>query len=350
MTTALAIVAAVLAVSLLIIVHEAGHFLAARRFGMRVERFSVGFGPVLAAFRRGETEFAISALPLGGYVRISGMAPGDDVAPGDSRAYANQAAWRRFLVILAGPGMNYVSAVAIAAVLLATVGLRAADPAARVGALVPGMPAAEAGLRPGDRIVSVAGTPVDTFTDLVAELRRHPGERIALEVERGQPEATRLTVAITPRDEGGVGRVGFQQAQVVVRRDPLGAIAEGVARTNAGAAAQLAAFGSVFTGRQKAELSGPVGIAQELVRGAHEGPEPFLALVWTISIVLAILNLLPWPALDGGRLVFLLWEMVTRRRVNERVESIVHFAGMVALVVLILAVTVFKDFARLLGR
>jgi len=349
-TTALAIVAAVLAVSLLIIVHEAGHFLAARRFGMRVERFSVGFGPVLAAFRRGETEFAISALPLGGYVRISGMAPGDDVAPGDPRAYANQAAWRRFLVILAGPGMNYVSAVAIAAVLLATVGLRAADPAARVGALVPGMPAAEAGLRPGDRIVSVAGTPVDAFTDLVAELRRHPGERIALEVERGQPEATRLTVAITPRDEGGVGRVGFQQAQVVVRREPLGAIAEGVARTNAGAAAQLAAFGSVFTGRQKAELSGPVGIAQELVRGAHEGPEPFLALVWTISIVLAILNLLPWPALDGGRLVFLLWEMVTRRRVNERVESIVHFAGMVALVVLILAVTVFKDFARLLGR
>jgi regulator of sigma E protease len=348
-TTALAILAAVLAVSLLVIVHEAGHFFAARRFGMRVERFSVGFGPVVAAFRRGETEFAISALPLGGYVRIAGMAAGDAVEPGDPRAYANQAAWRRFLVILAGPAMNYLAAVAIAAVLLATVGLRAPDPAARVGVLVPGMPGAEAGLQPGDRIVAVGGTPVETFTDLVGQLRGHPGERILLEIERGEP-AVRMSIPVTPKDDGGVGRVGFSQAQVVVRRGPLAAIAEGVARTNAGAGAQLAAFGGLFSGRQKAELSGPVGIAQELVRGARQGAEPFLALVWTISIVLAILNLLPWPALDGGRLVFLLWEIVTRRRVNERVESFVHFAGMIALVVLILAVTVFKDFARLLGR
>ncbi len=349
MTTLLAIIAAVLAVSLLIVVHEAGHFLAARRFGMRVERFSIGFGPVVGALRRGDTEFAISALPLGGYVRISGMAPGDEVAAGDPRAYANQAAWRRFLVILAGPAMNYVAAVIIAALLLATIGLRAPDPAARVGALVPGMPAAAAGLRTGDRILSVGGTPVESFADLVTELRRHPGATIPLEVARGD-RGERLTVPITPRDEGGIGRVGFSQAQLVVRRGPLGAVAEGVARTNAAAGAQLAAFGSLFSGRQKAELSGPVGIAQELVRGARQGTEPFLALVWTISIVLAILNLLPVPALDGGRLVFLLWEIVTRRRVNERVESFVHFAGMVALLLLILAVTVFRDLARLLGR
>jgi regulator of sigma E protease len=348
-TTALAIVAAILAVSLLIVIHEAGHFLAARRFGMRVDRFSVGFGPVLGAFRRGGTEFAISALPLGGYVRIAGMSPGDDVAPGDRSAYANQAAWRRFLVIVAGPAMNYLAAIVIAAVLLATVGLRAGDPSARVGAVVEGMPADRAGLRTGDRIVSVAGAPVSTFLELVTEVRRHPGETVALEVVRGEGTATpeRLTLPVTPQPDG---RVGFAQAHVVVRQGPLEAIAEAFGRTNAQAGAQLAAFGSLFTGRQKAELSGPVGIAQELVRGARQGAEPFLALVWTISIVLAILNLLPVPALDGGRLVFLAWEMVTRRRVNERVESIVHFAGFVALLLLILAVTVFGDLRRLLGR
>jgi regulator of sigma E protease len=350
-TTALAIVAAVLAVSLLVVVHEAGHMLAARRFGMRVDRFSVGFGPVVASFRRGETEYAVSALPLGGYVRIAGMAAGEDVSPDDPHAYANQAAWRRFLVILAGPAMNYVAAVVIGALLLATVGLRAPDPAPRVGTLVPGMPAAQAGLVPGDRILSVAGTPVATFTDLVAELRRHPGEAIALDAVRGDgPGAERLQVRITPRDEGGVGRVGFSQAQLVVRRAPLAAVADGVRLTNAAAVAQVSAFASVFSGRQKAELSGPVGIAQELVRGARQGAEPFLALVWTISIVLAILNLFPVPALDGGRLAFLAWEMVTRRRVNERVESFVHFAGMIALLLLLLAVTVFKDLARLVGR
>lgn len=347
--TALAVVAAVLAVSLLIVVHEAGHFLAARRFGMRVERFSIGFGPVLLAFRRGETEFAISALPLGGYVKIAGMASGEAVAPDDRGQYANQPAWRRFLVILAGPAMNYLTAIAVAWALLATVGLRAPDPSARVGALAPGWPAEAAGLRSGDRIASVAGTPVDSWEALVRELQRHPGEEIALEVVRGEPAAPeRRSLRITPRDDGGVGRVGFGPAAQVVRMGAGSALLEGVRRTNANAGQQLAAFGGVFSRAQQVE--GPVGIARGLVRGAREGFEPFLSLVWTISIALAILNLLPIPALDGGRLVFLAYEIVTRRRVNERVEGWLHFAGFVLLVGLILAVTVFGDLPRLLRR
>jgi len=349
MTTGLAIVAAVLAVSLLIVVHEAGHYLAAKRFGMHVERFSVGFGPVLFSFRRGDTEFAISALPLGGYVKIAGMAPGEEVDPADRRLFSNQAAWRRFLVILAGPTMNYLTAIAVAWGLLATLGLQAPDPSARVGTVVPGMPAEAAGLRPGDRIAAVAGRPVDSWTELVAELQRHPGEEIPLEVIRGEGAgAERVTLRIRPKDEGGVGRVGVGAARVVVRKGPGGALVEAFERTNANAALQLRAFGSVFSQRQRVE--GPVGIARDLVRGAREGLEPFLALVWTISVVLAILNLLPVPALDGGRLAFLGYEIVTRRRVNERVEHYLHLAGFFLLLGLILAVTVFGDLPRLLGR
>jgi regulator of sigma E protease len=350
-TTALAVVAAVLAVSLLIVVHELGHHWAARRSGMRVERFSVGFGPVVASFRRGGTEFAVSALPLGGYVRIAGMSPGEDVDPGDRAAYANQPAWRRFLVILAGPAMNYLTAVLLAALLLATVGLRGPDPSARVGQVVPGWPAAEAGLRAGDRIVSVAGAPVADWKSLVAELQRSPGRPLTLEVERSEGGvAERLTLTVTPRDVNGRGRVGVGQASAAQRAAGPAALGAGFERTNAFAFAQLAAFGAVFRGTQGAELSGPVGIAQQLVSGARAGTEPFLALVWQISVVLAILNLLPVPALDGGRLVFLLIEIVTRRRVNERVEGIVHFVGFVALLALLLGVTVFGDLARLLGR
>jgi regulator of sigma E protease len=349
MTTALAIAASILAVSLLIVIHEAGHYLAARRFGMGVERFSIGFGPVLFALRRGDTEFAVSVLPLGGYVKISGMAPGEANGSADRRLFANQAAWRRFLVILAGPAMNYLAAIGVAWALLATLGLRAPDPSPRVGDLVPGMPAEAAGLRPGDRIAAVAGKPVASWAELVAELQRHPGEEIALDVLRGGGERQEpLAVRITPRNDGGVGRVGVIQPTVVLRKGPGEALVEGFQRTNANAALQLRAFGSLFSKKQRVE--GPVGIARELVRGARAGIEPFLALVWTISVVLAILNLLPFPALDGGRLVFLGYEIVTRRRVNERVEHVFHMVGFFILVALILAVTVFGDLPRLLGR
>jgi regulator of sigma E protease len=349
MTTALAIVVAVVAVSLLIVIHEAGHFLAARRFGMAVERFSIGFGPVLFAFRRGETEFAVSALPLGGYVKISGMAPGEAKETSDPKLFANQPAWRRFLVILAGPAMNYGAAILVAWALLATLGLRAPDPAARVGSIQPGMPAEAAGLKPGDRIAAVAGTPISSWAELVAELQRRPGERIVLDVVRGEGDrAERLAIPITPRDDGGVGRVGVAQHALVVRKGPGEALVEAFHRTNANAAAQLRAFGSLFQRKQRVE--GPIGIARELVQGARAGVEPFLGLVWTISVVLAILNLLPFPALDGGRLVFLGYEIVTRRRVNERVEHVFHMIGFFILVGLILAVTVFGDLPRLLGR
>jgi regulator of sigma E protease len=346
MTTALAIVAAVLAVSLLIIVHEAGHFLAARRFGMGVERFSVGFGPVLFALRRGQTEFAVSALPLGGYVKISGMAPGEAKESSDPRLFANQPAWRRFVVILAGPAMNYITAILVAWALLATLGLRAPDPAARVGGLIPGMPAEQAGLRPGDRIAAVAGKPVASWAELVSELQRRPGQQITLDVVRGEGE--RLAIPITPQDDGGVGRVGVKQPTFLVRTGAGQALVLGFQRTNENAVGQLRAFGSLFSRKQRVE--GPVGIARELVQGARDGIEPFLGLVWTISVVLAILNLLPFPALDGGRLVFLGYEIVTRRRVNERFEHVFHLVGFFILVGLILAVTVFGDLPRLLGR
>jgi regulator of sigma E protease len=216
---------------------------------------------------------------------------------------------------------------------------------------VPGWPAAEAGLLPGDRILSASGTPVADWRALVAEFQGSPGRPLPLEIERGEgPEAERLVLTVTPRDVNGRGRVGIGQASALLREEGLAALPAAFARTNAVAVGQLAAFGAVFRGAQGAELSGPIGIAQQLVSGARAGAAPFLALVWQISIVLAILNLLPIPALDGGRLVFLLIEIVTRRRVNERVEGIVHFVGFVALLALLLGVTVFGDVARLLGR
>jgi regulator of sigma E protease len=313
---------------------------------MRVERFSIGFGPVLLSFRRGDTLFAISAIPVGGYVSVAGTSAAAAVAVEDRGAYANKAAWQRFVFVLAGPVMNYLTAVLVAWALLITGRLAVPDPASRIGNVVPGMPADAAGLLPGDRIEAVAGTPVVTWDELVREVQRHPGEEVPLVVVRGDGPDARLTLRITPRNAGGVGRVGVAPAELAVHTGGLAAIPAAFRETNRNLSAQLSAFANVFTRRQKAELSGPIGIAQELVRGARAGLDRFLRLVWTISVGLAVLNLLPFPALDGSRLVFLGYELVTRRRVNERVESLIHTGGFVVLLILIVAVS-FGDVARL---
>jgi regulator of sigma E protease len=332
---------------------------AARALGMRVERFSVGFGPVILSFKRGEVEYVFSVLPLGGYVRITGMATGDDVAPDDLTAYCNQAAWRRVLVLVAGPGANYLIAVVLAALLLGTYGLGTPDDSTRLGEILPNGAALVAGLRPGDRIVAVAGAPVEKWRDLVGALQKQPGKTIDVVVERGEgATAERLTLPITPKDDGGVGRVGVTPWAPRVRLGPADAVVQGFTRTNAALGQTLSMLAAMVRREQKAELSGPVGIARELVRGAEVGADRFLTVVWNISVALALFNLLPLPALDGGRLVFLAYELVARRRANEKVESYVHAAGFMALLGLLLFVTLFgkQDFdligqiRRLFGR
>lgn len=352
----LSIVAAILAVSLLIIVHECGHFFAARAVGMRVERFSFGFGPVLLSLRRGETLFELRAVPIGGFVAVpmraepapaaGDAAPAPDApADPDPGAYASKPAWARFAFVVAGPVMNWVAAVLVAWALLASVGLGVADPASRVGPLLPGMPAEQAGLRSGDRIDAVGGVPVSTWDELVREIQRHPGEPVTFTVSRGEGAAAApRELRVTPT---AAGKVGFGPAERVVRTGALAAIPAAVRLTDANLAAQLQGFASILSRKHRAELSGPIGIAQELVRGARAGLERFLKLVWTISVGLAVLNLLPFPGLDGSRLLFLGYELVTRRRVNERVEGLIHAGGLVVLIAIIILVS-FGDVARLL--
>ena len=346
---AVVIVLVAAAFGLLIVVHELGHFAAARLCRMRVERFSIGFGPVLLRRRGGETEWVVSLFPFGGYVRIAGMGPGEEVAPGDRSAYANQPAWRRFLVILAGPAMNYLFAVLLAAVMFATFGFRQADSSPTLGDILPGSAAERAGLRSGDRVLAVDGRPVASWEALVGEVVAHPGQPAHLTVARGG--AAPIEVVAVPDSEDGRGRLGVAQGLQVVRASSAGAAIAGGARvTTERAGSILAGLGQMVTGRQRAELRGPVGIAQEMARSARAGAAPFVTIVWFISIALALFNLLPLPALDGGRLVFLVYEIVTRRRVDQRVETIVHMAGFVALFGLLIAVTVFGDLARLFHR
>ncbi len=344
----LVVLVVVLAFGVLVIVHELGHFALARLCRMRVERFSVGFGPVLLRRRRGDTEWVLSAVPFGGYVKIAGMAAGEEIEEGDRGAYANQAAWRRFLVILAGPAMNYAFAVLLAAAMLVSLGFREPDPAPLLGEVLPAGAAERAGLRTGDRVLAVDGRPVATWDALVTEIVAHPAKPAKLSVQRG--EGAPIEIIATPDAAAGRGRLGVGQAARVVRAGPADALLAGLRVTNQRAGEILSGLGQMVTGRQRAELRGPLGIAQEMVRSARAGAAPFITIVWFISIALGLFNLLPLPALDGGRLVFLVYEIVTRKRVDQRVENIVHLAGFVALFGLLVAVTLFGDLARIFRR
>ncbi|MCX5732298.1 MAG: M50 family metallopeptidase [Deltaproteobacteria bacterium] len=350
--TFLSIALAILAFGLLIVIHELGHYLAARWSGMRVERFSVGFGPVIWSRRRGDTEWAVSAVPLGGYVKIAGMAPGEEIAADDRSAYSHQPAWRRFLVILAGPAMNYLLAVVLAAGLIATLGLREPDSTSTLGDIIGGGAAERAGLRPGDRIVGAAGAPVADWMALVQAVRAHPGQDLPLVVERaGSPAGSPpVEMTIRPDDSGGIGKAGIAPSLRAVRAGPIDAVGMAFQKTNDKAGEILGGLGQVVTRKQKAELQGPLGIAQEMTRSARAGAAPFLMMVWLISLMLAIFNFLPLPALDGGRLVFLVYEIVLRRPVNQRAEAVIHTVGFLALLGLLLGVTVFGDLPRLFRR
>jgi regulator of sigma E protease len=350
MPGAVGIIVTVLAFALLVVVHEFGHFAMARAFKMRVHRFSVGFGKVLWSRKRGDTEFALSVMPLGGYVAIAGMAPGEQVDPNDPSIYSNQAAWRRFLVILAGPAMNYFAAIVIATVVIAAHGIATADPSARVGDVMAGSRAEQAGLKTGDRVTAVDGKPVESWEALVSSVQSSPEKDLSLQVRRGDAE---VSVTAKPEDVGGVGRLGFGQAVVVAEARKSQALVIGFQQVNKTAATILNQLAVLITGRHEGgfrALAGPVGIVQGMARSARVSAWQFISQVGHISIVLALFNLLPIPALDGGRLFFLGYELFTRRRVNQRVESIIHAVGILALFGLMLAVTVFSDVPRLFGR
>jgi regulator of sigma E protease len=333
----MAIAVAIVGLGLLIAAHEAGHLVLARLMGMRVEIFSIGFGPRLAGFKWGDTEYRLSALPLGGYCKIAGFTPDDPAAldPNDAGSYMNKPAWRRFLVIAAGPGINYLVAFLIIASLYMTHGFL--DLTTTQVAVLPDGPAAAAGMQTGDRVVAVDGIPVSSFEELRRELQKEgtPAER-HLEVLRA---GERKTLAVRPDH----GTIKVQLDHVLVRLPASGALPRAARDVWALNAATLGALFDAVRGKGTASLAGPVAIVRQASAEVRRGLADFASILANISVGLALFNFLPVPALDGGRMVFLGYELITRRRVNQRIESVVHVVGLLLLLGLLVSVVVFGD-------
>lgn len=357
---------AILALSLLIIVHEFGHYICAVATGMKVDRFSVfGIGPVVARLGvwRG-TEFVISAIPFGAYVHIVGMEaddapslavaeggrPGEvpDYDPNDPSLYRNRPIWARMLAILGGPLANYLTAMVLGFLALTMIG-NEVPLSMRVDNVVE--PAAQtAGLQAGDELVKIAGEDVTgrgTQDKIGAATAAHKGETVAMIVRREGQEVA-LDLPLTAE-----GKIGIQMSPADVTREthPVGVAAKtAVLFPIKFSAFQLEALGKWVTGRIEGKMSGPVGIVREIAKSAERGIEAFIEIAIKMSTLLGLFNLLPLPALDGGRFVFLLWEGITRTKVKPRIEETIHGIGMLALLGLILWVTIRNDlFSHLFG-
>jgi len=354
----LTIVAFVCVIGPLVFVHEMGHYLAGRLFGVKADAFAVGFGREIAGFtdRRG-TRWKFGWLPLGGYVKFAGdMNPAGQPsaewlalpAAERSQTFQAKAVWQRAIIVAAGPVVNFVVAILILGGFALAYGDARIPPV--VGAVSPGSAAAVAGIREGDTIVALGGRQVDSFDDMVRYVRIRAGERVRVDLRRGGAPLSRDAVIATDvqRDRFGneyrMGRLGVAAGSIVV--EPVGLLeAPGIAVRRTGEIVQMMVetMAQVISGRRSVkELGGPLSIARVSGEQLSLGPQAFVFLIALVSINLGFINLLPVPMLDGGHLLFYGIEAVRRRPVEPHVQECAYRGGLAAILALMLIVT-FND-------
>ncbi len=333
----------ILVLGVLVFVHELGHFLVARWLGVRVERFAIGFGPKLLGWRWGEVEYCLRLFPLGGYVKMVGEQPGEQVnEPG---SFSGKPKWVRALIVFAGPAVNYLTST-IALTIVLIVGYPELLPS--VGRLVDGMPAQAAGLQTGDRILAANGEPIKTWDELTKLVHHSADKTLRLDIERA---GWRLTVPVTPASKEitdpfgrrvSVGLMGIAPGGAfdTYRVPPREAIGKTFAKQGEWASQIGMSLWSLFRGRAsfKESFTGPIGILYMTSEAARMGAGPLLYLVSIFSLSLAIFNLFPIPILDGGHLAFLLIEHLRGVPVSLRTQEHAAKVSFALLLVLLFAV------------
>jgi len=369
----LTILSFMLVIGPLVFVHEMGHYLAGRIFGIKADAFAIGFGREIAGFtdRRG-TRWKFGWLPLGGYVKFAGdMTPASQPSaewlalPAEERqrTFQSKPVWQRAIVVAAGPVVNFVVAIVILAGFALAYGDVRMPPV--IGATVPGSAAALAGLQQGDRVTALGGRSVETFDDMARYARIRAGERTRIDVLRDGRLVSRDVVIGTElqRDRFGneyrIGRLGIAgNKPIVVRVGLLEAPAVAVKRTGEIVSMMVETLGQVISGRRSVkELGGPLSIAKVSGEQMSLGLDAYVFLIALVSINLGFINLLPVPMLDGGHLLFYAIEAVRRKPVGPDVQEWAYRGGLAAILALMLLVTfndlgnfgLWKNLAGLIG-
>jgi regulator of sigma E protease len=353
----LVVLAFIAAIGPLVFFHELGHFTVGRLFGVGAEVFSIGFGREIAGWTdRTGTRWKIGWLPLGGYVRFvgdesrAGEGEGSESAQ-DPRSFAGKPVWQRFLIVLAGPAANFLLAILIFAAFFALIGAPLTN---AVGDVVPNSPAASAGLKSGDRILSIAGRETPTFVDISNVVSLRPHESVRLTYRRGESiRQAQVTLSADMMDSASGQQVErgvlgiYPSSEIVERVSPLKAVPMAVEFTARLTGAVVDGIVQVFRGAvSPKQIGGPIAIAKSAGEGASLGLLPFIQLLALLSINLGFINLLPVPLLDGGHLVFYAVEAVRRRPVSVRAQEWA-FRGGLALILALLLFTTANDLGSL---
>jgi regulator of sigma E protease len=327
--------------AVLILIHEFGHFTMAKIMGVRVDEFGLGFPPRLKTWRRDGTMYSLNAIPLGGFVKMLGE-NGEDSEP-DS--FGAKPPWQRLVILAAGPTMNLTLAVVVLFVVFVSGSPKSVNV---VTGVTLHSPAQRAGLKVGDRVVALDNTRVRYLEDLQTLTQQHEGQLVSLSIRRGSRS---LTLHLTPRvhPPRGQGQIGVvMEKTTTVRYSPSRAL--GLSFDQLGQmVATLPTLAQNIAHHNPGQVAGPIGIAQVTTEAVHREPQNGLGSIFflmaLLSANLGILNLLPIPALDGGRIIFVLISWMRRRNMDPELEGVIHVVGMAVLLLLILVVS-YQDIVR----
>lgn len=341
----ISIVSVVILLGVLIFVHELGHFLVAKRSGVGVLKFSLGFGPRIIGRKIGETEYLLSLIPLGGYVKLLGESPGDELTQEEEkRSFLKQSVGKRIGIVVAGPFFNLLLAITIFT-LVYMIGVPVMT--SEIGGLQPKSAAIEAGIEVGDRVTSVDGRVVNKWDELAEIISQSQGRPLRITVQRKDRP---VEMTVTPRvmkgrnlfgEEVDAFKIGISPSPrtVVERLNPFAAVGAGLRQTWVVSKLTVISIVKMFQGIVSPKsLGGPIMIAQIAGAQVQEGIVPFVMFMALLSINLAILNLLPIPVLDGGHLLFYGIELVIGREVNLRWREMAQQVGFVLLILLMIFV------------
>jgi len=335
----------------LIFVHELGHFILAKIVGIRVERFSLGYPPRMFGKTIGETDYCISWIPLGGYVKLSGMIDESlekNSIKGEPWEFMSKPIWQRVLVIFAGPMMNvFLTFAIIAGFVFLTGPHQIPGERSVIGEIMENKPAAKANLKAGDKIIEINETPVSSWEDVVKNIEQSP-EGEALSIRWIRADAI-LTATITPHYDSTLQRnlIGIMPEIISKNFTFFESIGYGIETTYQWTAMIFTAIGKLITGdiELRNSLAGPVSIYKLVQESATFGVGGLIRFIAMLSLNLAIFNLLPIPVLDGGHLVYLGIEAIIRRPISTKTKIIIQQIGMALLLILIVLVT-YNDLTR----
>lgn len=328
------IIYAILIFCLLIFVHEFGHFIAAKACGVKVNEFAIGMGPAFFKKQKGETQYSLRIFPIGGFCAMEG----EDEDSEDERAFNNKPAWQRACVLATGPFMNLLTAM----LLLVVIATWAGQPTTTINKVIDGSPAYEAGLQKGDEILGIDGKKIDEWNDLLTVVGQTKNDTVSFELDRDGKKMT-IQSRVEYDEQAQRNKVGVSP---VFKHSLAEGTVNGVKNTGKMTVMMYDILKKLVTGEVSVkELSGPVGIVYAVNDSAKAGVIYVIYLSALLSLNLAIMNLLPLPALDGGRLLFLVIRKFTGKRMTDEMEGKVHFVGIMLLLLLMVYVT-WNDIVR----